>query len=451
MIQHHYDLFVIGAGSGGIRAARVAAGLGARVAIAEERFLGGTCVNLGCVPKKLLVHAAHYREDFEDARRYGWDVEVREFHWSRLIANKNATIERLHGIYERLLTQAGVTLIAGRATLVDPYTVAVGAERYRARNILIATGGWPVIPDFPGKEHVVTSNEAFFLEDLPKRVVVVGGGYIAVEFAGIFHGLGCETALLYRGDLFLRGFDDDARAFLAEEMRKKGVDLRFNAQVVEIKKTLGGLQVMLQDGQAFETDLVMAATGRAPNVIGLGLGPLGVKLNENGAIVVDDHFQSSIPSIHAIGDVIDRVQLTPVALAEGTALARHLFGGGSHPFDYANIPTCVFSQPNLACVGLTESAARARFGEIDIYKHSFTQLKHTLSGRPERTLVKLVVDRASDRVLGTHLVGPEAGEVIQGIAIAIKAGATKAVFDATLGIHPTVAEEFVTLREPVGG
>jgi glutathione reductase (NADPH) len=451
MTHYDYDLFVIGAGSGGVRAARVAAGLGARVAIAEERLLGGTCVNVGCVPKKLLVHAAHYREDFEDALRFGWDVDVRDFHWSRLIANKNATIERLHGIYERLLTQAGVTLIMGRATLVDPHTVAVGEERHRAKHILIATGGWPVIPEFPGKEHVVTSNEAFFLEDLPKRVAVVGGGYIAVEFAGIFNGLGCTTSLLYRGELFLRGFDDDARAFLTGEMRKKGVDLRFNTQVAGIKKTPDGLRVMLRDGQVLETDLVMAATGRVPNVSGLGLDRLGVKLNENGAIVVDGHFQSSIPSIHAIGDVIDRVQLTPVALAEGMALAQHLFGGASCPLDYQNIPTCVFSQPNLACVGLTESAARARFDEIDIYQHSFTQLKHTLSGRPERTLVKLVVERRSEQVLGAHLVGPEAGEVIQGIAIALKAGATKAVFDATLGIHPSVAEEFVTLRQPVGG
>ena len=447
MTKYDYDFFVIGGGSGGVRAARIAAGYGARVAVAEERYLGGTCVNVGCVPKKLLVYAAHFGEDFEDAAGFGWAVGQRHFDWSKLIANKNGEIKRLNGIYERMLGDAGVRLIEATARLADAHTVAVGDDRYTAAHILIATGGWPVVPRVPGAEHAVTSNEAFFLDSLPARVIIVGGGYIAVEFAGIFHGLGAETIQLYRGPLFLRGFDDDVRSTLAAEMKKKGVDVRFDSNVTKIEKADGALSVTLEDGSAVETNLVMYATGRAPNTKGLGLEEAGVALDAKGAVVVDDYSKTTVDNIYAVGDVTNRVNLTPVAIREGHLVAETLFNGNPTKTDHTNVPSAVFSQPSIGVVGLTEARARERYGEVDVYRSAFRPMKHTLSGRDEKTLMKLVVDRASDRVVGVHMVGPDAGEIIQGIGVAIKCGATKAQFDATIGIHPTSAEEFVTMRE----
>lgn len=450
MSEYDYDLFVIGGGSGGVRAGRMAASFGARVAVAEERYMGGTCVNVGCVPKKLFSYAAHFAEDFEDAAGFGWTVGARTFDWRTLIENKNTEIERLNGIYDRLLANAGATVIRGHAELLDPHTVQVGEDRFTAERILVATGGWPFVPEFPGSEHAITSNEAFFLDSLPERVVVVGGGYIAVEFAGIFNGLGCQTTQLYRGPLFLRGFDYDMREFLAGEMRKKGVDVRFDADVAEIHARDGAYEVTLEDGAVIECDLVMYATGRRPLTDKVGLETCGVELNRGGAIVVDENYRTNVDSIYAIGDVTDRVNLTPVALAEGMALAWHLYRDTGKPVDYEYIPSAVFSQPNLATVGYIESEAREKFGDVTIYKSSFTPLKHTLSGSEEKTLMKLIVEDATDRVVGAHMVGPDAGETIQGLAVALKAGATKATFDRTIGIHPTSAEEWVTMREPAG-
>ena len=448
-MAYDYDLFVIGAGSAGVRAARMSAGFGARAAIAEERYLGGTCVNVGCIPKKLLVYAAHFSEDFADARAFGWDAPEASFNWTRLIENKNREIARLNGVYERLLVDAGAQLIRGRAKLLGPHTLDVAGKQFTAERILIATGGWPSIPDIPGRELVISSNEAFFLERLRARTIIVGGGYIAVEFAGIFNGLGVETALIYRGPLFLRGFDREVREFLAGEMRKKGIELVFNESIRRVDANGQGLTVTLNNGPSRNAGLVLYATGRRPSTAGLGLEAAGVRLDPTGAVIVNDQYQSSVPTIYAIGDVTNRINLTPVATAEGTALARSLFGGGPARVDYRDIPTCVFSQPSIGSVGLTEEEARAECKEIAVYKSSFTPLKHTLTGKDERTFMKLIVDPATDRVLGAHMVGADAGEIIQGIAVAMKAGATKAQFDATLGIHPTAAEEFVTLREPV--
>lgn len=448
MAEFDYDLFVIGAGSGGVRSARMAGGFGARVAIAEERYLGGTCVNVGCIPKKLFVYAAHYAEDFHDAAGYGWQVSEANFDWNTLLNNKNNEIKRLNGIYANLLKRNNVVLYNGRAVLTGPNTVSVNGETISARRILVATGGWPHIPDIPGREHVISSNEAFFLETLPERAVIVGGGYIAVEFAGIFHGLGVDTTLVYRRDLFLRGFDGEMRRFLAEQMRDKGIKLLFNTRIGAIERQDNRYLVSSPDTETMTADLVMYATGRRPNTANLGLETAGVKLNDKGAIVVDDEYRSSVPSIYAIGDVTDRMNLTPVATAEGTALANNLFNNQSRRVDYRDIPTCIFSQPNLGTVGLTEEQARQEYANIDIYKSRFTSLKHTLTGNSEKTLMKMIVDRDTDKVLGVHMVGAEAGEIIQGIGIALKAGATKATFDATIGIHPTAAEEFVTMREP---
>jgi len=449
MSEFDYDLFVIGAGSGGVRAARMSAGMGARVAIAENRHMGGTCVNVGCIPKKLLVYASHFRSEFEDAAGFGWTVEPENFDWTKLIANKNVEIQRLNGIYERLLTNAGATIYNGLAQLADPQTVIVNGENITAERILVAVGGWPYVPNVPGKEHVITSNEVFFLEQRPERVVLVGGGYIAVEFAGIFNGLGSTVTQVYRGPVFLRGFDDDARHFVAEEMRKKGVDLRFDTDVLAIQKCATGLTVKLSKGGSIDCDAVVYATGRRPLTANIGLEACGVELNPNGAIVVDQRYQTNVESIYAIGDVTDRINLTPVALAEGMSLAWDLFSPNEKTVDYEYVPAAVFSQPNLGTVGYTEAQAREKFGAVTIYRSSFTALKHTLSGSDEKTLMKLVVDDASDRVVGVHMVGPDAGETIQGIAIALKAGATKAIFDRTIGIHPTAAEEFVTMREAI--
>ncbi|MBJ2210696.1 MULTISPECIES: glutathione-disulfide reductase [Pseudomonas] len=450
-MAYDFDLYVIGAGSGGVRAARFAAGFGARVAVAESRYLGGTCVNVGCVPKKLLVYGAHFAEDFEQASGFGWSLGEANFDWATLIANKDREINRLNGIYRNLLVNSGVTLHEGHARLVDAHQVEINGERFTARHILIATGGWPQIPEIPGREHAIGSNEAFFLKELPKRVLVVGGGYIAVEFAGIFHGLGAQTSLLYRGDLFLRGFDGSVRKHLQEELTKRGLDLQFNADIERIDKQAdGSLKATLKDGRVLEADCVFYATGRRPMLDNLGLENTGVKLDERGFVAVDDLYQTAEPSILAIGDVIGRVQLTPVALAEGMAVARRLFKPEQYrPVDYANIATAVFSLPNIGTVGLTEEDARKNGHNVQIFESRFRPMKLTLTDCQEKTLMKLVVDADTDKVLGCHMVGPDAGEIVQGLAIALKAGATKQHFDETIGVHPTAAEEFVTMRTPV--
>jgi len=449
MPTYDYDLFTIGAGSAGLRASRMAAGFGARAAVAEERYLGGTCVNVGCIPKKLLVYAAHFSADFEDAAGFGWSVGARQFDWGRLIANKNDEIRRLNGVYDRLLQGAGVTIINGRARILDAHTVSVDGKAYTAQHILIATGGWPTMPPIPGVEHSITSNEAFFLPRLPDSVLIVGGGYVGVEFAGIFHGLGARVTLVHRGAVFLTGFDDDIRAFLAQEMGKKGIDLRFNAEVASIEQTPAIKRVILKDGKKVEASSVMFATGRAPNTKNLGLENAGVELNADGAIIVDDYSRTTTSNIYAVGDCTDRRVLTPVAIAEGKAVAETLFNNRPTKPNYANVPTAIFSNPNVGTVGLTEAEARGQYGAVDVYKTVFRPLKHTLSGSAEQTMMKLVVDRETDRVLGCHMVGADAGEIIQGLAVALNCGATKAQFDATIGIHPTAAEEFVTMREKV--
>jgi glutathione reductase (NADPH) len=448
--RYDYDLFTLGAGSGGVRASRMSARYGARVAIAEERDLGGTCVNLGCIPKKLLVYASAFRRDVADAAGFGWTAAPPSHDWRALIANKDVEIARLNGVYARLLDDAGVQRIAGRARIVDAHTVAVGAETWSAEHILVATGSWPTLPDVPGIEHAISSNEAFHLDAMPERAIVVGGGYIACEFAGILHGLGAKVMQLYRGPMFLRGFDDDVRVHLADELRRQGIDLRFGATIVRIEKASDGvLRATLADGSALEADAILYATGRHPLTQDLGLEDLKVELRANGAICVDEYSRTSVPSVWAIGDVTDRINLTPVAIHEGMCLAATLFDGRPTRPVHANVPSAVFSQPAIGAVGCTEAVARECYGEVDVYRTAFRELKHTLSGREERTLMKLVVDAASDRVVGAHMVGDHAGEIIQGIAIAMGCGATKAQFDATIGIHPTAAEEFVTLREKV--
>ena len=427
-----------------MRASRVAAGYGARVAVAESGRFGGTCVNVGCIPKKLFAYAAHYREDFEVARSFGWMVGEPRFDWNVLLANKDREIARLNGVYENALAGAGVRILRGRAAVLDAHTVQVNGERHTARHILVAAGSWPQVPAIPGRELAITSNEAFHLDQLPRRALVVGGGYIAVEFASIFNGLGVETTLAYRGARLMRGFDADLGERLAEEMRKKGVTLRLQANPAQLEP---GVRVTFEDGTAQDVDLVMFATGRKPNTAGLGLEAAGVKLGADGAVIVDAYAKSSVDSIHAIGDITNRLNLTPVATAEGMALAKTLFDHQPTAMDHENVATAVFSDPNLATVGLSEEQARARHGKVDIYKSAFRALKHTLGGHEERTFMKLVVDAESQRVLGAHMLGPEAGEIIQGVAIAVKLGATKAQFDATIGIHPTAAEEFVTMRD----
>ncbi|MBK5534351.1 glutathione-disulfide reductase [Pseudomonas sp. TH08] len=451
-MAYDFDLYVIGAGSGGVRAARFAAGFGAKVAVAESRYLGGTCVNVGCVPKKLLVYGAHFAEDFEQASGFGWSLGEANFDWATLIANKDREINRLNGIYRNLLVNSGVTLHEAHAKITGPHEVEVNGERFTAKNILIATGGWPQIPQIPGHEHAIGSNEAFFLKELPKRVLVVGGGYIAVEFAGIFHGLGANTTLLYRGDLFLRGFDGSVRKHLQEELTKRGLDLQFNADIARIdKQGDGSLKATLKDGRVLEADCIFYATGRRPMLDNLGLENTDVQLDDKGFIKVDEQYQTTEPSILALGDVIGRVQLTPVALAEGMAVARRLFKPEQYrPVDYKMIPTAVFSLPNIGTVGLTEEEAREAGHDVVIFESRFRPMKLTLTECQEKTLMKLVVDGKTDKVLGCHMVGPDAGEIVQGLAIALKAGATKRDFDDTIGVHPTAAEEFVTMRTPVG-
>ena len=443
-----YDLFVIGAGSGGVRAARMAAATGARVAIAENRYLGGTCVNVGCVPKKLFVYGSHFAEEVHDAAGFGWSAAPPEFSWTRLRNNKTAEIQRLNGIYGNLLDGAGVTTFWGRARLLDAHRIAIAGREVTAERILVATGSWPTVPHFPGSELAITSNEAFYLSDFPQTAVVVGGGYIGVEFAGIFHGFGAQTHLLYRRELFLRGFDVGIREFVRDEITKKGIDLRFSTNVRAIEMHGPRKRVTLNDGSTLDADVVLYATGRAPKSEGLGLEALGIELAPNGAIRVDDDFRTSVDNIFALGDVIDRAQLTPVAIKEAMSfVAKHFTSNPGANLDYDTIPTAVFCQPNIGTVGLTEDAAAASGAVIDVFESTFRPMKHTMTGSDERSYMKLLVRRDDDRVVGVHMVGPDAGEIIQGLAVALVARLTKAQFDATVPIHPTSAEEFVTMRE----
>ena len=472
--DYDFDLFVIGAGSGGTRAARIAAGYGARVAVAEERFLGGTCVNVGCIPKKLFVYASHFAEDFEDAAGFGWRRPAAAgsngapgtpaFDWPTLVANKNREIERLNGIYRGLIEGAGARLYDARATIVGPHAVSVAGSTVAARHILVATGGEPSLPDIPGIEHAIRSDDVFYLDRLPERLIVVGGGYIAVELAGVFAGLGVEVTQLYRGPLFLRGFDDDIRHALAEEMRKRGVNLRFDTNVAAIERTANGgpagsgVRAVLAAGggatgsaaqeQTLDADLILYATGRHPNTAGLGLENANVAIAPNGAVLVDAWSRSNVEHIWAVGDVTDRINLTPVAIAEGHCFAETVFNDNPISPDHEEVPTAVFSQPAIGTCGLTEAQALARHPEVDVYLSSFRPLKHTLTGRDQRSVMKLLVDATTDRVVGCHLLDPDAGEIVQGVGIAMKCGATKAQFDRTMAIHPTAAEEIVTMREP---
>lgn len=450
--SYDYDLVVIGAGSGGVRAARMSASRGAKVAIIESRYLGGTCVNVGCVPKKLFVYASEYSQAFEDAQGYGYRVDNKpDFDWATLRDNKTAEIERLNTVYDGLLSRAGVEIINGHGRFVDNNTVEVnGEKRLTAKNILIATGTWPTKPDIPGAEHSITSNEVFYLDRLPKDAIIVGGGYIAVEFAGIFNGLGVSTHLVYRGEPVLRGFDEEVRHFVSAEMAKAGVNLQYNRNLASIEKLDDGrLRVTYEDGAQADTGLVLFATGRDALVDGLGLESTGVTLDDNGFISVDDHYRTAVPHIRALGDVIGRVPLTPVAIAEGMFISADLFADQApQPVNYEQIPTAVFCQPNVATVGLSEETAAERYDRVEVYTTQFRAMRNTLSGNPSRTLMKMLVDAESQQVIGLHMVGDDAGEIIQGLAVAVNAGATKADFDHTIGIHPTSAEEFVTMREP---
>jgi len=448
-----YDLFVIGAGSGGVRASRFAAALGAKVAVAEDTYLGGTCVNVGCVPKKLFVFASEMRQSLKDMAGFGVLSKDEGFSWPTLRDNKTKEIERLNGIYKNLLINSGVNLIEGRATLTGPHEVRVGDHTYSAKNILIATGGWPFVPDIPGKEHLITSNEVFYMDEFPKRALVVGGGYIAVEFAGIFNGLGCDTTVLYRGEQILRGFDQEIRDFTAKEIEGTGVKISTNGHLLSVKKLDdGSFDAELEINGTLSTknyDCILMSTGRTPKTENLGLDIVGVELKHNGAIIADEHFRTNIEHIYAIGDVIDRVALTPVALAEGMYVANRLFSDKEpDPVDYQNIATAVFCQPNIGTLGLTEEEAIDTYRHVKVFTSNFKAMKNTLSGNEQRTLMKLLVCGDTDLVLGVHMVGPEAGEITQGLAVAVKAGATKSDFDRTIGIHPTAAEEFVTMRQP---
>jgi glutathione reductase (NADPH) len=443
-----YDLFVIGAGSGGVRAARMAASKGKKVAVAEERYLGGTCVNVGCVPKKLFVYASQFPESFHASAGFGWTVpKAPTFDWPTLRDNKTAEIVRLNGIYNSLIDNSGADLFDGRATIAGPQLVSVNGQTYRTRSILVATGGWPYIPEFPGSELAISSNEMFFLDELPEKAVVVGGGYIAVEFAGILNGLGVETHLVYRGPHLLKSFDRQMSDKIQQGMIDKGVHIHLNTEISQIVQADGGLSVGLDNQADMTAGLVLYAAGRVANTANLGLETTNVALANNGAIVVDEHFATAEPSIYALGDVIDRIQLTPVAIQEAMVLVDHLFGEAVAEIDYKGIPTAVFCQPELGTVGLSEEKARAEYEDIDVYVSDFKPMLQTLGGGSDRITMKLIVDSATDRVVGCHMVGEHAAEVIQGMGIALKAGATKAHFDATVGIHPSAAEEFVTMRD----
>ena len=450
MSDYDFDLFTIGAGSGGVAGSRRAGEYGAKVAICEESRVGGTCVLRGCVPKKLLMYGASYSEAFADAAGFGWEVGEAKLDWAKLIETKNKELDRLENIYLRLLESSGVTLINGRGRIVDPHTVEVGGKRYTAKTIMIATGGWPSLPEIPGIEHAMTSNEALDIDHLPERVTIVGGGYIGVEFAGIFNAAGAKVTMLLRGDNVLRGFDGEVRERLLEEMRARGVEIETEVRVRSItKEAKGALSLLLDHEELHETDALLYATGRAPNTRDLGLENVDVEVRESGAIVVDERNRTAVPSIYAVGDVTDRFNLTPVAIAEGRALAENLFNQNPLEVNRRHVPTAVFSRPPVGTVGLTEEEARETIGAIEIYCAHFRPMKATLSGRAEKILCKLVVDKATQVVVGAHMVGDDSPEIIQGLAIALECGATKAQFDATIGIHPSAAEEFVTMRRPV--
>jgi len=452
MAQYDYDYFVIGAGSGGTRSARIAASHGAKVGIAEGKDFGGTCVNVGCVPKKLMAYGADFKASMEDAAGYGWSVAPPTLDWQRLIDNKNREISRLNGIYESLLKAAAVDINKGYAKFVDAHHLEIDGKTVSAERILIASGGAPRLPDYEGAEHVITSDDFFFLPKQPKSVVIEGGGYISVEFAHILHGLGSEVHLLYRGDLFLRHFDEDIRGVLAEEMRKQGIHLHFNTSIERVEKKGETLVVSASQDQTLEVDCILTAIGRNANTDMLALDKAGVETTQNGRIPINDRYETNVPNIYAIGDIANKHNLTPVAIAEGHALSDRLFGGmEDRRVDYTNIATAVFSKPQIATTGLSEFEAREQGFDIEIYKSHFRPLLHTLSGRDERTLMKLVIDRSNDRVIGCHMIGMDAAEIMQGFAVAMNAGATKADFDRTIGIHPTSAEEFVTMREPASG
>lgn len=448
MSDFDFDLFVIGAGSGGVRASRVAAAHGARVAVAEEYRVGGTCVIRGCVPKKLLVYGAQFAEDLKDARKFGWDVPDCRFDWQRLRDNVLAEVDRLEGLYGQTLDSHKVTVFRSRATVIGPQKVRLAdGQEIRAERILIATGGWPFIPDFPGSEHAITSNEVFHLDALPPRVVIAGGGYIANEFAGIFNEFGSKVTIVNRGDAILRGYDAQIRDRLLQISMTKGIDFKFNAPFRSIEKQAdGSLIVTLENCEPVEADAVLVATGRVPNTKGLGLEEAGVELDADGAVEVDERNQSSVPSIYAVGDVTNRIQLTPVAIREGQAFADSVYGGKPTTVDYANVPSAVFSHPPIGAVGMTEAEARDKFGSVRVYTSDFRAMKDVLAGRNERALYKMVVDDASDRVVGLHMIGPDAPEILQAAAIAVKAGLTKGDFDATMALHPSMAEELVLMK-----
>ncbi|MEM7684128.1 MAG: glutathione-disulfide reductase [Pseudomonadota bacterium] len=449
MSAFDYDLFVIGGGSGGVRAARISANYGAKVAIAEEYRYGGTCVIRGCVPKKLMVYASSFSEAFEDAEGFGWTVGESSFDWAKLIANKDVEIDRLEGIYAKNLNGAGVEVLRTRAEVVDPHTVRLVSEdrTVTAKHILIATGGTPFVPDFPGREHAITSNEIFHVPEHPKRAMIVGGGYIASEFAGILNGLGSDVTQVYRKDMILRGFDGEMREHVAAEMAKKGVAFKFNTDVTRIDKIDAGLVVTLTDGSTQEVDLVMFATGRIPNTARMGLENAGVALGKKGEVIVDAWSQTNIPSIYAVGDVTDRMALTPVAIREGQAFAETVFNSNPTKPDHELVATAVFTQPEIGTVGLGEEQAREDH-ELDVYVSTFRAMMHTISGRDEKMLMKMIVEKSSQKVLGVHIVGHGAGEMIQMAAIAVKMGATKADFDRTVAVHPTASEELVTMKTP---
>ncbi|MBL4645446.1 MAG: glutathione-disulfide reductase [Alphaproteobacteria bacterium] len=449
--MYDYDFFVIGAGSGGVRASRMASTYGSKVGICEDYRVGGTCVIRGCVPKKLFVYASEYSSHFSDSKGFGWSGADQAFDWSTLIAAKDKEIDRLNGLYLQTLENHNVEVIQARGRLLDAHTIelssAEGTRTVTADKILIATGSWPQMPDVPGIEHAITSNEAFHLEQLPKRMAIVGGGYIAVEFAGIFNGMGVEMHLLYRGVQILRGFDLDIAGKLNEEMGKKGVDVRVQTNVTEIIKTDDGLTLTLTDGSTLAVDAVMYATGRAPNSKNMGLEELGVDMEPGGAIIIDENYKTSVDNIFAVGDVTGKIQLTPVAIKEGAALAATQFNDTPTLVNYENIPTAVFSQPSLGTIGMTETQAVEKFGDdIQVFKSEYRSMKFTLSGRPERSLMKMIIQKSTDKVIGVHIIGPDSAEIVQGIAIAMKCGATKAQFDATVAVHPTSAEEFVLMK-----
>ena len=448
MAKYDYDLFVVGAGSGGVRAARVSAAHGARVAIAEEHRVGGTCVIRGCVPKKLLVYGAHFAEDLADARRFGWNVETPTFDWPTLRDNVLEEVTRIEGVYAQTLASHDVEIFKERAILTGPNSVKLASGReITAGKILVATGGWPIRPEFAGSEHGITSNEVFHLEEMPKRVVIAGGGYIANEFAGIFHGFGAHVTIVNRGDQILRGYDEQIRDRLLQISMTKGIEFRFNAPFESIEKRDDGKLVVKMKGcDEITADLVLFATGRAPNVAGLGLEAAGIALNEKGAVVVDADNKSNIDSIYAVGDVTDRIQLTPVAIREGQAFADTIFGNKPHRVDYAMVPNAVFSHPPMAGVGMTESEAKNKLGTVKTYTSDFRPMKNVLAGRNERALYKMIVDASTDVVVGLHMIGPDAAEILQAAAVAVKAGLTKAQFDDTVALHPTMAEELVLLK-----